>query len=87
MKKENVIKILQKDVCANIVETNKPANYFLDDVYKSVSQFITKHNVKRGKVLRKGRSIGVVDRHSLMMVVDRLNYTGPINENDVVWAS
>jgi len=54
---------------------------------KSVSQFLTKHNVRKGKVLRKGRSIGVADRHSLMMVVDRLNYTGPIDANDVVWAS
>ena len=53
----------------------------------SVSQFVTKHNIKRGKVLQKGRLIGVVDRHSLMMVVDRLNYTGPIEEKDVVWAS
>ena len=52
---------------------------------QSVSQFVTKHDIKKGKIVRKGRHMGVVDRQSLMSVVDRLNYTGPITEADVVW--
>ena len=52
---------------------------------QSVSQFVTKHNIRKGKVVMKGRNLGVVDRNSLMTVVDKLNYTGPIKESDVSW--
>ena len=52
---------------------------------KSVSQFITKWRVPRGKVLRNGRRIAVVCKRSLMEVVDRLGYNGPIDQNDVNW--
>ena len=52
---------------------------------KSVSQFVTRWEVPRGKVLRNGRRIAVVCKRSLMEVVERLGYNGPIDESDVDW--
>ena len=55
---------------------------------KSVSQFLKKHpSIKRGHAPRNGRRIGVVDRATLMVVVNRLNYTGPIKTDQIVWVN
>ena len=55
---------------------------------KSVSQFLTKHrDIKRGHLTRRGRRVGVVERDSLMVVVDKLNYIGLIQEDQIIWAN
>ena len=52
---------------------------------QSVSQFIGKHKIRKGKIVRKGRKMAVVDRKQLMNKVNELNYTGPIDPNSVEW--
>ena len=66
--------------------TYKEAAEILKINPESVSQFLKRHNVRRGKVTYKGRRIGVIDRTSFMRVVERLSYTGPIKEEDISWS-